>query len=144
MIAPQHPMTGKKVGDGGMGLTSPHKKVLIDLFKPRGYRYSGREGGRLYCLRKRTPRNNEISLHFDVGSILHSCTCHLHLVGLTWGVSLEVPVVPGIHDYPVGGAASWELIVQAIAVVIDHLERAVIPRIEEIYEPAPAWFHPVR
>lgn len=51
-------------------LRRSHKPALLQVFKPRGYRYCSKDSGHgSFVLDERTPLGNRLGLHFDMGSI---------------------------------------------------------------------------
>ncbi len=127
----------------GHGYTSPHKEPLIAAFEPRGFRYRPRASGHgVYKLAKLTARNNRLSLDFDVRSWSHKGSCHLRVEGPTWSHSFGVSFVPGHpgNGYPIRSEHAWQQMVANAAVVVDYLEREVVPTIERARDATPAWW----
>jgi hypothetical protein len=126
----------------GHGYTSPHKDALVAAFAPRGFRYRTRASGQgVFKLAKPTPRGNRLSFEVDVGSWSHKASFNLRVEGPTWSNGLEVMVVPGQRAaYPIRGADEWARMVANAAVVVDHLERTLVPEIEDLRDLTPPWW----
>ena len=127
----------------GSWLTSPHKEVLVSVFKPRQYRYQSKLSGQgVFILSKHTPNHNRLSLLFDVGSISHLCSSRIAINGPGWSSGIDLIVTPDQKhsQYPIGGGDSWNCIVQNVAVLVDNLEKEYVPQIETLFPRTPKWF----
>ena len=144
-LALPHPDLPLERGPHVHGYTpGPLKPTLIDTFGPRGYRYRPRASGRgNYRLAKPTVRNNRLTLELDVGPISHEMSCRLDVEGWTWSHHLTVGCAagrPAKGGYHVRSDEMMRQMVANAAVIVDYLEREVVPTIEEARDAPPAWW----
>jgi len=120
------------------------KKALVAAFKPRGYEYlTGRGGPKDYRLRKRATSHNLISLAFGQGQWLKVLMATLRYEGPLWhhDVTLRFSPHQGVHHFiDTPNQEVLEQVVANAAVVVDFLEQTMVPALDGIYGPAPAWF----
>jgi hypothetical protein len=139
----------------GLPSTGPKKPDLVRAFAPLGYDCRGESG--TFTLQRRTPGNLAVALHLDVGTWSNSVTAMMQVIGLKDGrgfkATLSLPmarhavrgVVRGIElpsQFPIGNPERWGKIVDNLAVLVSTLDRSLVPEIEAITGPSPAWFRP--
>jgi len=119
------------------------KDALLAVFKPRGYKYQTKlsgQGG--YTLVKRTATHNQIELFFDAGTWSGNLSAHLLYRGPLWSHFVPLRFAVGVPDFHwhSSGQERLEEAVTNIGAVVDHIERTLLPALDEVYGPAPAWF----
>lgn len=125
-------------GTGGSG---PKKPALVTAFKPLGYDCKGGSG--TFTLQRRTSANTTVRLSLDVGTWSNMLTTFYEVEGLHFGARLPVPPgngLPGPAQYPIGDR--WERIVENLAAIAAHLDRTLVPAIEDVAGPTPDWYRP--
>jgi len=122
----------------------PPKKSLQGAMKPLGYQWvsnMGMPGG--YFLRKRTAQNHLIELVFDMGTWYQQCSATLSIRGpFSTFVHIDICPIGGRAGEVIstGNSSKWQRMCQNFAVIVQHLEHKLLPRIAQIAEPAPKWF----
>ena len=121
----------------------PLKPALVEAFEPRGYGCSFESG--TFTLRRRTPDNHVVDLIADVGTWSHMITAIyvVHSPGFRASVLLPVSA-RAAGQYPIGDAERWRRIVANLAVIVDELDRTLLPELEKALGRAPEWFEPGR
>jgi hypothetical protein len=126
------------------GVTAgPRKPALETAFKPMGYGCRGGSGE--FHLTRRSPGNLIIELYLDVGTWSHAVSAIFMVQGPGFKASLGIPVAPqdvAGGQYPIGGAAQWQKIVENLAAMVGELDRSFVPEIEQAAGPSPAWYQP--
>jgi hypothetical protein len=127
-----------------LGVTAgPKKPALERVFKPLGY--SCRGGSGTFTLQRRTAANLTVELKLDVGTWGHSVLAMYRVWGLGFKGLLAIPVAANAHaagQYPIGDAASWQMIVENLGALVRELDRSLIPEIEAAVGPSPEWYRP--
>lgn len=119
------------------------KPALVAAFQPLGFRIRGGSGE--FVLRRRTPANLTVTLTIDVGTWGNHAAASYTVLGPGFSVGVPLPVSVssvGALQYPAGDAAQWAKIVANFAALTQVLDRTMLPAIEALAGPAPAWFEP--
>ena len=96
-------------------------------------------------LRRRTPGNLTVEIFLDVGTWSRSLTGFFSVNGFGFGARLGLPVSKhaiGRLQYPIGDGEHWQQIVDNLAALVAELDRTLVPAIEAVSGPAPAWYSP--
>jgi hypothetical protein len=120
--------------------TSPLKPALEKHFKPLGYACKGGSG--IFTLRRRTAANHVVEVALDVGTWSRHLTGHFHVYMPDFQIRLPMPAAAELHamQCDIGDAERWEKLVENMAAFTAHLDREVVPEVEKVAGPAPAWF----
>lgn len=120
--------------------TSPLKPALEKHFKPMGYACKGGSG--IFTLRRRTAANHVVEVNLDVGTWSRSLTGHFHVYMQDFQIRLPMPASAELPSMQcdIGDAERWEKLVENMAAFTRHLDREVVPEVEKVAGPAPAWF----
>jgi hypothetical protein len=124
-------------------LTLPHKRALVDTFKPRGYQYSKTESGAgCFVLHKLTSNRNRIEIFFDVGSISRRYSGGMSVAGIQGRCFAPLPAHPEQqqNEYDIASNEEWLQIIENIAILVDHLERVFVPEVEAKLGQTPEWY----
>jgi len=118
------------------------KKPLANTFKGAGYRYLNNMSGQgLYFLCKRTERNNEILLVFDLAPMARTLSWNLVVQGPLWRHTLRMKFYPKTHEqFSIAGQETLDQLVENARGIALSLEDAVVKDLEDIYGSAPGWF----
>lgn len=118
----------------------PLKPPLEKHFKPLGYSCKGGSG--IFTLRRRTALNHVIEVNLDVGTWSRSLTGHYHVYMPDFQFRLAMPASAELKamQCDIGDADRWEKLVENMAAFTAHLDREMVPEVEKIAGPAPAWF----
>lgn len=119
---------------------SPLKPALEKHFKPMGYATKGGSG--IFTMRRRTAGNHVVEVSLDVGTWSRSLTGHFHVYLPDFAIRLPMPASPELNarQCDIGDAERWEKLVENMAAFTRHLDREVVPEVEKVAGPAPAWF----
>jgi len=119
---------------------SPLKPALEKYFKPLGYACKGGSG--IFTLRRRTAANHVVEVNLDVGTWSRHLTGHFHVYMPDFQIRLPMPASPNLSamQCDIGDADRWEKLVENMAAFTAHLDREVVPEVERVAGPAPAWF----
>jgi hypothetical protein len=120
--------------------TSPLKPALEKHFKPMGYATKGGSG--IFTMRRRTAGNHVVEVSLDVGTWSRHLTGHFHVYMPEFQIRLPMPAAAELHamQCDIGDAERWEKLVENMAAFTRHLDREVVPEVEKVAGPAPAWF----
>lgn len=129
-------------------LLGPHdpispKEVIIETFKPRGYKYISKLGFRGgYFTLNRTTANNQIMLYFHLAPMAKALSCTFAYQGPLWEHSLDIRFSPlqVQKQYGITGPEDLERAIRNAGAIVDHLEETLVRELDDIYGPAPAWF----
>ena len=124
-------------------MTLPHKHALVNVFKPRGYRYSPVDSGSgCFALNKPTANGNRIELSYDVGSQWRHYSGGMSVTGLRGRCYAPLPAHPEqpYQSYDVGSDDMWRQLVENVAVLVDHLEQVFVPEVDALLGRTPAWY----
>lgn len=118
----------------------PLKPPLEKLFKPMGYACKGGSG--IFTLRRRTAGNHIVEVSLDVGTWSRHLSGHFHVYMPDFQVRLPMPASAELSamQCDIGDADRWEKLVENMAVFTAYLDREVVPEVERVAGPAPAWF----
>ena len=118
------------------------KKSLISVFKPLGFNYlSNQSGLGVFCLAKKTKMHNQVFLLFDFAPIGRTLSFSMWIQGPLWKESINLKLYPGIHvQCDIADQEAMDKAVQNAGVIAKILEETIVPEVEKIYGPAPAWF----
>jgi hypothetical protein len=119
---------------------SPLKPALEKHFKPIGYACKGGSG--IFTLRRRTADNHVVEVNLDVGTWSRSLTGHFHVYMPDFQIRLPMPASAELNarQCDIGDAERWEELVENMAAFTAYLDREVVPEVEKVAGPAPAWF----
>jgi hypothetical protein len=118
----------------------PLKPALEKHFKLLGYTCKGGSG--IFTLRRRTADNHVVEVELDVGTWSRSLTGHFHVYMPDFQIRLPMPASAELNarQCDIGDAERWEKLVENMAAFTAHLDREVVPEVEKVAGPAPAWF----
>lgn len=119
---------------------SPLKPALEKHFKPMGYTCKGGSG--IFTMRRRTTGNHVVEVALDVGTWSRSLTGHFHVYVPDFAIRLPMPASAELRarQCDIGDAERWEKLAENMAVFTRHLDREIVPEVERVAGPAPAWF----
>ena len=119
---------------------SPLKPALEKHFKPLGYVCKGGSG--IFTLRRRTAANHIVEVNLDVGTWSRHLSGHFHVYMPDFQIRLPMPAASDLKamQCDIGDAERWEKLVENMAAFTAHLDREVVPEVEKVAGPAPAWF----
>ncbi|HWE87110.1 MAG TPA: hypothetical protein VG267_19345 [Terracidiphilus sp.] len=119
---------------------SPLKPALEKHFKPMGYVCKGGSG--IFTLRRRTAENHIVEVSLDVGTWSRSLTGHFQVYVPDFAIRLPMPASAELKamQCDIGDAERWEKLVENMAAFTAYLDREVVPEVEKVAGPAPAWF----
>ncbi len=142
-LALPHALPTESSGTQFSPMTLPHKAALVDVFKPRGYRYSSTDSGSgVFVLYKLTANGNRIEVSCDVGSKWRHYSGGMTVAGLRGRCYAPLPAHPKqpYESYDVGSGAIWRQLVENVAVLVDHLEQVFVPEVDATLGRTPAWY----
>ena len=119
---------------------SPLKPALEKHYKPMGYATKGGSG--IFTMRRRTAENHVVEVSLDVGTWSRHLTGHFHVYLPDFQIRLPMPASAELNamQCDIGDAERWEKLVENMAAFTRHLDREVVPEVEKVAGPAPAWF----
>lgn len=131
-----HAITSAQAGHSA----HPLKPALEKHFKPMGYACKGGSG--IFTLRRRTAGNHVVEVNLDVGTWSRSLTGHFHMYMPDFQFRLPMPASAELRamQCAIGDEARWEQLVENMAAFTAYLDREVVPEVERVAGPAPAWF----
>ena len=133
----------------------PRKPDLERVFATMGYSIRGETGS--FILRRRTPNNLTVDLTIDVGTWSDHINVTLQVIGMLNGTGFRAAMsLPACRQAPrgmlrgveiygqmtVGTAERWRQLVENLGVLVRRLDQELVPEVEAITGPAPAWFRP--
>jgi hypothetical protein len=120
--------------------TGPLKPALEKHFKPLGYVCKGGSG--IFTLRRRTGENHVVEISLDVGTWSRHLAGHFQVYGQDFVVRLPMAASAELRamQCDIGNAERWEKLVENMAAFTAYLDREVVPEVEKMAGPAPAWF----
>jgi len=125
--------------------TGPMRPALVRAFKPMGYDCKGGSG--TFTLRRRSAANLTVALELDVGTWGNFLAAGYSVQGLGFSVPVRLPVGKRCMEdrqYPRGGPERWQQLVDNVAALVAVLDHELVPEIEAITGPSPAWYQPER
>ncbi|MBT9558145.1 MAG: hypothetical protein IV100_19085 [Myxococcales bacterium] len=142
-----HALPEAPVGGTLQALTSPHAVALKAATKSLGYTpHKGSSSVGKTLLSKYTARGNRLVLDVDFGTMSRRVHAHLRIFGVDWRRSLTLHFTGrdlDNHAYPIVSDAEFQRVVDNIAALLPRVEATVLPELEALYPPTPAWWHPL-
>jgi hypothetical protein len=119
------------------------KPTLLEAIGPRGYSYVSALGRyNAYVFTKRTSAHHRVHLCFSTGVRGDVLRCDFAYEGPFLRYPLELYCSPWQlqGEYPIRSPDVLAKAVANYAAVIDHMEEALLPGLDALFGPAPAWF----
>ncbi|WP_310829169.1 hypothetical protein [Paenibacillus pedocola] len=118
------------------------KKAVIHNFSRLGFAYIPKYSGHgRNTMVKKTGNYNRIMLTFTVDKWGHSLSCECSIEGPLWKHQMNIPCSNNWYlNVYLNKQTDVEEIVENMAAVYHNLELDLIPKIDELYGEAPAWY----
>ena len=120
----------------------PIKSIVQLSLGLKGYQYRPRlDTEDSITFSKSTKNHNSINVVFRFGAWSHKLSCEVIIRGLSWKEQIVIPFFPDYLQYPITSEVLFKQAVENITTVVVHLEKEIMPGIEEIYGSSPRWFN---
>ena len=119
------------------------KKLIVDAFKPLGFRYVSLESGQGgYVLRKRSKNNLILEVAFDLSPMIGQICGGFSIHGLYWGcyVAFQFPGCRSPNDVPIVDESSLRYAIEVSRLQAEYIETTLIPEIDRVFGLLPAWW----
>ncbi|MHC1684655.1 MAG: hypothetical protein AB6733_17220 [Clostridiaceae bacterium] len=119
------------------------KDILIDIFKPLGYRYNSKlsKDPNIYTITKLTKNNNIIRVVFIMSSFHSNFQLEYYYEGVNWSKRIHSAIdKAGEYSGYFKNEENLRCILSNVAKLVEYLEENVVPECDEIMGGAPMWY----